>query len=118
MPVGSAIHMSSMNEPTMRLFKDAGTVEGGVIGRSRLDFSKFALGRLLQAHAAGALTPAVLRAILPRHAKTQSVFSMPEEARRVWRRALPWVMRENPQYFCFELPCGVDRGCDEASPSP
>ena len=47
LPVGSAIHLSSLAEPSMRFMKDAGTVEGGSMSRRRMDLRKFAFTKFM-----------------------------------------------------------------------
>ena len=54
------------------------------------------------------IDPKLLRSILVVEDKTVSVFEMSAEAQSVWKQSLPWIMRENPKYFCFELPNGTE----------
>ena len=108
MPVGSAFHMSSVRDPVMRLFKEAGTVEGGVGGSYRGAGPLEGLGLvvLYRAYRNGSLTPALLWSLAGRHAPTVSVSSLSAEAQGVWNRSIPWLLRENPDWGCFYLPQG------------
>ena len=101
MPIGSAMHMSSMSEPLDRLYKEGGTIEGG--GRQ----SCLSVQPLAIAQAAGALDRQAVRGLLGSPWRTVSVFGLSPESQRIWRQAVPWIMRQNPEYFCFELPLGL-----------
>eukprot|EP00668_Euglena_longa_P031474 GGOE01040683.1.p1 GENE.GGOE01040683.1~~GGOE01040683.1.p1 ORF type:complete len:490 (-),score=142.02 GGOE01040683.1:55-1524(-) len=105
LPIGSAIHLSTMSEPTMQLFKEGGTMEA-------LDnFDGMSVLPLLRAGLAGFVPLALLQSMVPqRDFRTTSVFQLSRPAQEVWNRSVPWVMRENPDRFCFELPDGLPKG--------
>ena len=103
MPIGSAIHLSSVAEPVMQLYKQAGVME--------TDLAHLAIRGIVRAGLGGGVSPAVLRRVIDRTKwRTVSVFHMTGPAQVAWNRSLPWVMRENPEYFCFELPDGLPQG--------
>jgi len=106
MPVGCAFHLSSINEPVMRLYKEGGTIEGG--GRS----SFLSVSHIVAAQSEDKLDRHALHGLMTDRAETVSVFLMKPESQRIWNESLPWIMRENPQYFCFELPLGLPASVD------
>eukprot|EP00667_Euglena_gracilis_P007858 EG_transcript_7943 len=105
LPIGSAIHLSTMSEPTMQLFKEGGTMEA-------LDhFDGMSVLPLLKAGLAGFVPLPLLQGMVPqRDFRTTSVFQLSQAAQEVWNASLPWVIRENPDRFCFELPEGLPTG--------
>jgi len=102
LPVGSAVHLSTTREPVMQLFKEAGTME------ALESYDSMSVLPLLRAGLAGFVPMTLLREMVSQQAVlTIPVAQMPRSLQEVWFQALPWVIRENPERYCFEVPEGL-----------
>jgi hypothetical protein len=106
MGYGAASHMSAVSEPAEVWWKACGTPENLASCRTALPT------KLRHAGARGQITPELIfeSTIFPWCNPTNPAVHVQElspEARQIVLETVPWVVRNNPQYFPFSNPKGT-----------